>query len=341
MVKWNDKDINEPHMIDSSDFSQDTMEIKLDDINKSLKKKDSIELTREFEEYEKYIRDEKHKRKKTYIIFSIAMVVLVSVISFFALSYVSKITSWEKEAVECYNKGDYQQAATIYQNLYEETGDKEYGKEFRHMEKCRENEDLLFEASEDIRMKDYENAVEVLLTIASENDKTIEKINAELKKASDFWLEDILKYYHEGDIKNAYTEINRFVNLIPENEEANQLKMDILRTNKAEVGDIEKKDNLENKEEDKIKNRIFQKNYEKSRAMIGTEQYVVTNTANIRSRHNINAPVIDTVKKGVGLYIEDTFLDKKEGFWCKVTYYSDRDEYVSGWISYTTLKGDI
>ena len=172
-MKWNDNDFDKPKVFDSKDLSQDTQEIKLDKLRESM---EDEEYTDEFKAYEKYVKREKKKRKKIFIILSIVMAILIAGVSFVAVKYLSRISNLESDAQEYLEQGQYEQAADIYKMLYDETGEAEYMQNYKYISKNVENRELLKEADNSIKLQDYEGAIEVLLTISTNEDKIVDQV---------------------------------------------------------------------------------------------------------------------------------------------------------------------
>ena len=78
---------------------------------------------------------------------------------------------------------------------------------------------------------------------------------------------------------------------------------------------------------------------EKSRAIVGTQQYITVENANVREKPNRDANVSGLVHKGEKIYIEDTYVEASNNIWCKVIY-SENKTQKTGWISFNIISGN-
>lgn len=97
--------------------------------------------------------------------------------------------------------------------------------------------------------------------------------------------------------------------------------------------------NKEQADLDKLNSRLNKKMYEKSKAIVGTKQFVTVENANVRENPSRDSKVSGTIHKGESVYIEDTKVESSNSIWCKITYYSSDRLYTSGWISYNIING--
>lgn len=336
-MKWNDNDFDKPKVFDSKDLSQDTQEIKLDKLRESM---EDEEYTDEFKAYEKYVKREKKKRKKIFIILSIVMAILIAGVSFVAVKYLSRISNLESDAQEYLEQGQYEQAADIYKTLYDETGEAEYMQNYKYISKNVENRELLKEADNSIKLQDYEGAIEVLLTISTNEDKIVDQVNEKQDLAAKKWLEEIEACYNSGKSSHCSSEINKFVNLLPDNIKGINLREKIMKRESEEESDSRNMDsNKEQADLDKLNSRLNKKMYEKSKAIVGTKQFVTVENANVRENPSRDSKVSGTIHKGESVYIEDTKVESSNSIWCRITYYSSDRLYTSGWISYNIING--
>lgn len=335
-MKWNDNDFDKPKVFDSKDLSQDTQEINLDELRQSIEDED---YTDEFKAYEKYIKKEKRKRKKIFIILIIVMAVLITIVSFIAVRYLSRISNLESDAQRFLEQGQYEQAADTYKLLYDETGEAEYMQNYKYISKNVENRELLKEADNSIKLGDYEGAIEVLLTISSNEDKLVDQINEKQDLAAEKWLEEIEECYNSKKSGYCAAGINKFVNLLPNNIKGMNLREKILKKESEEEKDIKNDSEQGQADLDKLNSRLNKKMYEKSKAIVGTEQYVTVENANVRENPSRDSKVSGTIHKGESVYIEDTKVESSNSIWCKITYYSSDKLYTSGWISYNIING--
>ncbi|MEG0249525.1 MAG: SH3 domain-containing protein [Peptostreptococcus sp.] len=336
-MKWNDNDFDKPKVFDSKDLSQDTQEIKLDKLRESIEDED---YTDEFKAYEKYVKKEKRKRKKIFIILTIVMVILIAAVSFVAVRYLSRISNLESDAQKYLEQGQYEQAADIYKMLYDETGEAEYMQNYKYISKNVENRELLKEADNSIKQHDYEGAIEVLLTMSTNEDKIVDQISERQDLAAKKWLEEIEECYNSGKSGYCTAEINKFVNLLPDNIKGVTLREKIIKKESEEEAKGIKNDSEQGQADlDKLNSRLNRKMYEKSKAIVGTEQYVTVENANVRENPSRDSKVSGTIHKGESVYIEDTKVESSNSIWCKITYYSSDRLYTSGWISYNIING--
>lgn len=337
-MKWNDNNLDKPKVFDSKDLSEDTQKIRLDKIQEQLKQEE--DYTEEYRAYEEYKEKEKKRRKKILISLSAIVIVLICSISFFTVRKMSRITLMENEAQECIRKEQYDKAAQIYKTLYEETEEPEYMQNYRFVSKNIENKELFKEAEDNIKLKDYEGAIEVLLTISTNDDKVAEKINTQINKASKAWLNEIKGYYDSGNLDKYTSEINKFVNLLPDNASGINFRNHVIKEDKSQESKPKGGFIQDKKELETLSTKANKKMYEKSKAIVGTEQYVTVENANVREKPSRDAKISGIVHKGDSIYIEDTYVEGANSIWCKINYYSENKSYTSGWISYNIISGN-
>ncbi|MBC2576220.1 SH3 domain-containing protein [Peptostreptococcus canis] len=357
-MRWKDRNINEHRMIDSKDLSQDTQEIKfnketrrlLDDpelANDFLEKQSETskennsdsEYNDEFESYIKQNENHKKKRKNIFIIVSTFVIVSISIFSFVLVRHLSRISSLEREAEQYIEDRNYKAAADTYRKLFEQTGEQKYSQSYKYMSRNFENIELLKEAKNNIEIQDYEGAIEVLLTISSTDDKTIKEMNSMLDIASKEWIEEISTKQDIGEHEFALSEINKMVNVLPEYKPAIKLKERISLNKSAD-----EKEKLSPSEEENLKKIASRKSknlYDKSKSIVGTEQFITSIKANVRKEPSRESEIMDNLEKGDSVYIEETHIESDSRIWCKITYSSSKNKYTAGWISYNTLNGTI
>ena len=336
-MRWNDNDLDKPKVFDSKDLSEDTQKIRLDKIQEKLKEEE--DYTEEYRAYEEYIISEKKRRKKVFTVLAIGVLAVISVFSFFTVRKMSRITNMENEAQEYIKKEQYDKAAEIYKELYDETEEPEYMQNYRFVSKNVENKELFKEAENNMKLKDYEGAIEVLLTISTNDDKVAERINTDISKASKAWLDEIKGYYDSGDLDKCTSEINKFVNLLPDNINGINFRNQVIKNDKNPASKSKNGLIHDKKEIERISTKASKKMYEKSKAIVGTEQYVTVENANVREKPSRDADISGIVHRGESIYIEDTYVEGANSIWCKINYYSENKTYKSGWISYNIISG--
>lgn len=223
---WKKRNINDKKMIDSKELSQNTMEIKFTDDQRKLL--ENAVYSEEFEEYKIQKKIAKNKIKKIYIILITLLVVTAATFSFVYVRYLSRITKLENEAQRYIDEYNHKGASEIYKLIYEETGDVEYLNKSKSLSKHLENESTIRYATEMIKSDDFETAIELLFTISTDDEKTIKRINELVEDSSELWLNMIEDDYKNGRIDSSYSEIERFINLIPNNERALILRNSII-----------------------------------------------------------------------------------------------------------------
>lgn len=336
-MRWNDNNLDKPKVFDSKDLSEDTQKIMLDKIQERLKEEE--DYTEEFKAYEEYKISEKKKRKKILIIVTVIILVLISAVSFFTVRKMSRITNMEYEAQEYIKKEEYDKAAEIYKKLYEETEDAEYIQNYRFVSKNVENKELFKEAENNMKLKDYEGVIEILLTISTNDDKVADKINSQISIASKAWLDEIKGYYDSGNLDKCVSEINKFVNLLPDNISGIDFRNQVVKNDKSDL-EKSKKGFIEDKKEiEKLSTKASKKMLEKSKAIVGTQQYITVENANVREKPNRDAKVSGSVHKGEKIYVEDTYVEASNNIWCKVIY-SENKTQKTGWISFNIISGN-
>lgn len=334
---WKNKNINKHRVIDSKDLSQNTQEIKLD--KEAIKLFEESMYNEEFKEYEKHKKIAKRKTKKIFIIIVALLIMFLSVFSFIFARYLSKISHMEEEANKYISKENYRGAIEIYRKLYDETGDIEYSQKIKYVNSILENTELLKEANSMILSQDYENAVERLLTISSTDEKSIKTINKMLNKAIGEWINEVEILYLDNRIDEALIESEKMANMLPDNEFVLALRE---KVSNKKLGNTDEKEVLSSSNSRNIvENKKKKMLSEKSKSIIATEQYVTALKANVRENHDKDSNIMDNLEKGDIVYIEDTFIENSSRMWCKVTYFSNNNRYITGWILFDTLDGTV
>ena len=335
-MRWNDKDLDKPKVFDSKDLSEDTQKIRLDKIQERLREEE--DYTEEFKAYEEYKISEKRKRKKILIAITIIVLLLISSVSFFTVRKMSRITTMENKAQEYIKKEEYDKAAEIYKELYEETEETEYMQNYRFVSKNVENKELFKEAENNMKEKDYEGAIEVLLSISTNDDKVAEKINSQISQASKAWLDEIKGYYYSGNLEKCVSEINKFVTLLPDNINGIDFRNQLVKNDKSDIEKSKKGFIQDKKEIEKLSTKASKKMFEKSKSIVGTQQHITVENASVRVKPNRDAKVSGNVHKGEKIYIQDTFVEGSKNIWCKISY-KENEIQKSGWISYNIVSG--
>lgn len=347
-MRWKDRNINEPKLFDSKDLSQDTQEIKfnsehrmlLEDPELAKKYLEEIENSSNDDSYNEYYEEfENHKkrhRNRNKLIFITVILLIIAVLSVggsIFMNHISKVAVLEKEAKMYMDKNEYKDAAEAYRKLYEETGEQKYNHSYKFAVKSLENKAQLSEAQNSIDLEDYEGAIELLLTIISNDKEVINEIHKKISVASEGWLYEIRERVSKGQYELALSEINRVINLLPDNEDALDLKDKIIKKSndleETSISEEDRKKAIEDK-----KNRIL---YDKARSIIGTEQFIMMSRVNVREKPSKDSEIINILEKGDSVYIEDTYIESDSRIWCKITFHSNKQAYITGWISYNTI----
>ncbi len=164
-------------------------------------------------------------------------------------------------------------------------------------------------------------------------------MNSMLDIASKEWIEEISTKQDIGEHEFALSEINKMVNVLPEYKPAIKLKERISLNKSAD-----EKEKLSPSEEENLKKIASRKSknlYDKSKSIVGTEQFITSIKANVRKEPSRESEIMDNLEKGDSVYIEETHIESDSRIWCKITYSSSKNKYTAGWISYNTLNGTI
>ncbi len=339
---WGDKNINKTRVIDSKNFTQKNKQKSIENSQNSADDSPNDlldDVENELEIYKEYIAYNKKKRLKYLLISVVFILVVVGVYGFVYSNYLSSISIMERQASGYIEEGKLKAAAEIYEKLYDETGEVKYYQEYKYSLKNSENKDLLKEAKNDIKDGDYESALELLITISTNDDK----ISEQLKKSSEYaqtkWLEKIKEAFNKRDMEYSRREINKFLNILPNSEEglsiSNKISKMIDLTSNFEINEKAKKEQT---------TQVAQQNrqmFEKAKTIVGTTQYIISDEANVRAEPSKSSTVLDTIKKGKGIYIEEINVESESRIWCKITYYSKDNVSIIGWVSYNTMNGNI
>lgn len=333
---WKNKNINKHRVIDSKDLSQNTQEIKLDsEAIRRYKEQDTRRDLDEFEEHRKVV-----KRSKNKILALIIFLVLVLLVIFglIFMRYSARISHLESDANKYLTNENYRGAMELYKILYYETGDIEYDKKCKQIESILENMELLKEANSMVTSQDYENAIERLLTISTTDEKLIKNINKLIEDAANKWINEIELLYLKNDLDSAFLQIEKMINILPDNDYAIALREKILNKKNGNQSSSEVATDSANMVAESKKNKRL---LQLSKSIIGSEQYVTAVKANVRENHDKNSLITDTLEKGDMVYVEDTFIENSSRMWCKVTYFSTKNVSVTGWILSNELDGSI
>src|SRR3712207_3492171 len=153
-MKWRGKDINEPNVFLEEDFYTN--------VDKNMKIDDSLYEDSNIKAYDKF---DKKLKNRFYLV-----LVLIAVFVFVIFAYIfvrndRRIDEYENQAKKYYAQGNYKEAAEIYGKLFEETGNIEYNLEHSNVSRHIESQEILNEASNEVRLGEYEKAIEILLTV--------------------------------------------------------------------------------------------------------------------------------------------------------------------------------
>lgn len=335
-MRWNDNGIDKPKVFDSRDLSEDTQKIRLDKIQERLKEEDYNE---EFREYEKKLAEHRGRLKIIFISIGAAVISMLIFISISSMLRISKVNNLKSDAEEYLKENNFTKAADTYKELYEETEDPIYMQNYRNIMKDIENNDLIREANNSIKDKDYEGAIELLLTITTDDDILAENINDKINYAAKKWLSEIEEMYSKGEYSRCNLEINKFVNLLPDNIGGVDFRNKFSKKNSRNSTKLKSGLAKDRKTLDILNSKVRVKMYEKSKSIVGTEQFIAVDSANVREKPNKEAKIKGTVHKGESIYVEDTFVEGGKNIWCKINYYSKNRKYNSGWISYNIING--
>lgn len=213
-MKWRDKDINEPNVFLEEDFYTNVdKNLKIDETlyeNKSNKRP-----------YDKF---DKNSRIKFYVILTLIAALVIIIFACIFIKSDREIVKYESMAKEYYKAGNYKEAAVIYEKLYEETGNIEYNIERSNVSRYIEADEIIREASNEVKLGGYEKAIEILLTVNPLDDTTANRVFQIKSQASSKWLSHIEKDIEDKKYQDAKTEIMRFLNLQPNHEQAIEIK---------------------------------------------------------------------------------------------------------------------
>lgn len=98
-----------------------------------------------------------------------------------------------------------------------------------------------------------------------------------------------------------------------------QAKRDIVAQNKAENAASTRR---ENEEATQLAD-----------SLIGTNQIIISEEANLRQAPTLNSDIITVIGRGSSVYISDTKVESSNRIWCRTM-----DDYGDGWISYNTMN---
>lgn len=216
-MKWRDKDINEPNVFLEEDFYTNVdKNLKIDETlyeNKSNKRP-----------YDKF---DKNSRIKFYVILTLIAALVIIIFACIFIKSDREIVKYESMAKEYYKAGNYKEAAVIYEKLYEETGNIEYNIERSNVSRHIEADEIIREATNEVKLGGYEKAIEILLTVNPLDDTTANRVFQIKSQASSKWLSHIEKDIEDKKYQDAKTEIMRFLNLQPNHEQAIEIKKKI------------------------------------------------------------------------------------------------------------------
>jgi len=215
-MKWRGKDINEPNVFLEEDFYTN--------VDKNMKIDDSLYDDSNIKAYDKF---DKKLKNRFYL-----LLVLIAIFVFVIFAYIfvrndRRIDEYENQAKKYYAQGNYKEAAEIYGKLFEETGNIEYNLEHSNVSRHIESQEIINEASNEVRLGEYEKAIEILLTINPLDDSTANRVFNIKTRASDLWIESIEEALKNGDKWEARSEILKFLNLQPNHTKAIEIKKTI------------------------------------------------------------------------------------------------------------------
>ncbi|SFE75250.1 hypothetical protein [Peptostreptococcus sp. D1] len=223
---WKNKDINRHRVIDSKDLSQNTQEIKLD--SEVIRKYQEQATKRELDEFEEHRKVVKRRKNKILALIIFLVLILLVIFGLIFMRYSTRISHLEADADRHLANENYRGAMDLYKILYYETGDIEYDKKCKQIESVLENMELLKEANSMVMSQDYENAIERLLTISTTDEKLIKNINKLIDDAANNWINEIELLYLKNDLDSALIQIEKMINILPDNEYAIALREKIL-----------------------------------------------------------------------------------------------------------------
>lgn len=217
-MRWHNREINNQKFFDSKDLSEDTQRIRTDLIREKLAEEaQRDEYREEYLAYQEQLKKQKKHRVKLLMIAFFVLCIIGLLMWVFLFRKYTHISEMERDVAKLISEKQYEKAGSLYKKLYEETDNPQYIEKYKVVTSISNNIKLFKEAQKEINNSNYENAIEILLTIHSDDTDEIERITAMINQASDRWLENIRNLYLSNDMKNAINEVNKFVNLLPDN----------------------------------------------------------------------------------------------------------------------------
>lgn len=216
-MKWRDRDIDEPNVFLEEDFYTN--------VDKNLKIDEALyEDKTNGRSYDKF---DKSSRMKFYIILVLIASIVLVIFAYIFIMNDRKISKYENMAQEYYRQGNYKEAAVIYERLYEETGNIEYSLKHTNISRHIEADEVIREASNEVKLGEYEKAIEILLSVNPLDDTAANKMHSIKDLASQNWIEHIEKKISENKYYDARIEILKFLNLQPNHSKAMEIKKKI------------------------------------------------------------------------------------------------------------------
>ena len=335
-MRWHDKEINNPKVFDSKDLSEDTQRIRTDVIRNKLEEETQKEKYKEeYLAYKNFLRKQKKKRTKILIALFIVLVLIGTSTTFVMIKKYSHIGDLENEAERLINLKQYNKAGKVYKELYEETDNLQYIQKYKFISSIVNNKKMIKEAKQNIRDKEYENAINILLTIHTDDSIEVEKINQLISEASMQWLDSIRDMYRNGEVSYAKNEINKYNNILPDNAAGIDLKNIIFKRNVI-TNEQEYKNNRERNFLGTQNNNEVKRMYELARTIIGTKQQVSMDNTSIKIKPEANSKDLVKLRKNDIVYVQDIFVSGTDSVWCKV-FYENKGKSIVGWIPYNNL----
>lgn len=340
-MRWHDKEFDNYKVFDSKELSEDTQIMRIDLVRSKLEEESQKEEYREqYLAYKTILKRQKKKRIRIITAAFIILIILGISITAVILKKYSHIGDLEIEAEHMIEQKNYKKAGEIYKRLYEETDNPQYIQKYNFTSSIIDHNKVFEEARANIGNGDYESAICMLLTMHTDNSSEVEKINNIIEEASTKWLESIRRVYISGDKIDATNEINKLVNILPNNIAALEFRNIIL--DKEDTSSINESRNYRNYTG--IHNNIeIKRIYAIARPLIGSNQIIANTGASVYEKADKSSMYIWRLKPHTKVYIQDIFVYDVKNIWCKILY-SDDKNYKSGWILYNNIflrdKGD-
>lgn len=333
-MRWHDKEFDNHKVFDSKELSEDTQRIRTDLVRSTLEEESQKEEYREqYLAYKTLLKRQKKKRIRIIIGVFVILIILGISITAVILKKYSHIGDLEIEAEHMIEQKNYKKAGEIYKRLYEETDNPQYIQKYNFTTFIIDNNNVFEDARSNIKNGDYESAICMLLTIHTCNSSELEKINNIIDEASTKWLESIRRIYISGDKTEATNEINKLVNILPDNIAAVEFRNIIL--DKDDTLSINEYRNHRNYTGIHNNNEI-KRMYTIARPLIGSNQVTANTEASVYEKADKSSRSMGRLKPHTRVYIQDIFVYDVKNIWCKILY-PDSKNYKSGWILYNNI----